>query len=113
MAHRTRAGRRQRGRSATSGREWVGGRFAPPFFVTDAEKPYRAQVALWLELTGPAGADGALGRALNAALERPLIGSPRRPERIRVADQSLADEVRAVLGDEVPIRVAPTPELDE
>ena len=37
MAHRTRAGRRQRGQSAASGREWVGGRFAPPFFVTDTE----------------------------------------------------------------------------
>jgi hypothetical protein len=65
------------------------------------------------ELTAPANAEGALGRALKAALERPLAGSPRRPSRIRVADADLAAEVRAIVGNDVPIRVAPTPELDE
>ncbi|MEE9280651.1 MAG: SEC-C domain-containing protein [Myxococcota bacterium] len=122
MARRTRVDRRRRSR-ATRASEWVGGRLAPPFFVTDAEEPYRAQVALWLELpegfivgqelTGPAEAEGALGRALSASLERPLVGPPRRPARIRVANEALAAEVRAVSGDGIPIRVAPTPELDE
>jgi hypothetical protein len=101
----------------------VGGRLTPPFFVTDADEPYRAQVALWLELpeglivglelTAPADAEGALGRALSAALERPRIGPVRRPSRIRVADVDLAAEVQAIVGDGIPIRVAPTPELDE
>jgi hypothetical protein len=123
VAQRSGGSRRQRRRSAAGGREWVGGQFAPPFFVTDAEEPYRPQIALWLELpeglivgqelTAPGGGGGALGRALSVALERPLAGSPRRPSRIRVADADLAAEVRAFVGDEVPIRVAPTPELDE
>jgi len=124
VARRTRADRRSsQGTTAPPGGEWLGGRLAPPFFITDAEQPYRAQIALWLELpqglivgqelTAPANVEGALGRALLAALERPLIGPVRRPPRIRVADQELAAEVRAVVGDGVPILVAPTPELDE
>ena len=124
MARRTRADRRrEQGTSAPSGGEWLGGRLAPPFFITDAEQPYRAQIALWLELpqglivgqevTAPANVEGALGRALLAALERPLIGPIRRPSRIRVADEALAAEVRAIVGDGVPILVTPTPELDE
>jgi hypothetical protein len=124
VARRARAtGRRLRPGNAETGCEWVGGLLAPPFFVTDAEEPYRAQIALWLELpeglivgqelTAPADAEGALGRALSAALERPLAGSPRRPSRIRVADSDLAAEIRPIVGNEVQIRVAPTLELDE
>jgi len=124
VAHRARADRRRRQRgTAAPGGEWVGGWLAPPFFVTDAPEPYRAQVALWLELpegfivgqelTAPADAEGALGRVLIAALERPLIGTARRPSRIRVADAERAAEVRAIVGDGIPIRVAPTPELNE
>jgi hypothetical protein len=88
----------------------------------DGEEPYRAQIALWLELpqglilgqevTDPADAPGALARALAASLAQPLVGSPRWPQRVRVADETLAAEVRTVIGDRIPIRVAPTPELD-
>ncbi|MHC4932733.1 MAG: SEC-C metal-binding domain-containing protein [Planctomycetota bacterium] len=124
MARRARPPRRRlRPENPGTGCEWVGGRLAPPFFVTDAREPYRAQIALWLELpeglivgqelTEPANVERALGRALSAALERPLIGPARRPSRIRVVDAELAAEVRAIVGDEIPIRVAPTPELDE
>jgi hypothetical protein len=107
----------------TRASEWVGGQLASPFFVTDAEEPYRAQIAIWLELpeglivgletAGPAEAEGALARALSASLEQPLVGARRRPGRLRVADEGLAAEVRAVVGEEIPIRVSPTPELDE
>ncbi len=124
MARRTRSDRRRSQRTtAPPGSEWLGGRLAPPFFITDCEQPYRAQIALWLELpqglivgqalTAPADAEGSLGRALSAALTRPLIGPVRRPSRIRVADQDLAAEVRAIVGDGVAILVAPTPELDQ
>jgi len=48
-------------------------------------------------------------------LSSPLAGPPRRPTRVRVADQALAAEARAALGDPggTEVVVAPTPELDE
>jgi hypothetical protein len=64
------------------------------------------------EMIAPEEVEGAVARVLLDALERPLAGSPRPPDSIRVADASLAAEVRAAIGDAIPIEVAPTPELD-
>ena len=65
-------------------------------------------------LVAPGDPEAAgLGRSLLEAMEAPLVGQPRRPDRIRVAEPDLAREVRAALGDEIPVEVAPTPELDE
>ncbi len=90
-----------------------------PGYVMEAE-PYRPDVILWLE-----NLDGlvvwsevvdprqpvSFAASLRSATARPLAGSPRRPDRVRVADPALADELRAAhLG--VEIAVAPTPELD-
>jgi hypothetical protein len=111
------ARRRERG-----GREWVGGCLSPPFFITDRDEPYRPGFVVWMDVSdglvlgqdvvAPEDAEGAVGRALLAAMARPLAGPPRRPDRIRVADARLADEVRAALGDDTPVAIAPTPELD-
>jgi len=120
---RSRTRRPTRGRGASGeALEWVGGRLLPPFFIEDREAPYRAEMALWMEVpTGlvvgqevlaPEDVSGAVGRVLQEGLEGPLAGPPRRPDRIRVADAALAEEVRGVVGDEVPVVVAPTPELD-
>jgi hypothetical protein len=119
-AARTRRG--PTGDEAGSGCEWIGGLLATPFFIGDREEPYRALVAVWLErpselcvgqrMLAPEDAGGAVGRALVAALERPLAGAPRRPDRIRVADATLAAEVRQAIGEAIPVVVAPTPELD-
>ncbi len=113
--------RRTKGRSQ-GGREWVGGYLSAPFFVTDRDEPYRPGLVVWMdvrddlvvghEVVGPENTDGAVGDALVAAMERPLAGPPRRPDRIRVADASLVDEVRTALGDDTPVTIAPTPELD-
>jgi hypothetical protein len=101
---------------------WIGGRFTPPFFITDRDEPYRATFVLWMELpaglivgqelTAPENVAGSLGRALLAAIRAPLVGPPRRPARLRVADPHLAAEIRAVIGDAIPVDVAPTSELD-
>lgn len=64
------------------------------------------------EVIGAAEQAGALGRLLEAAFSKPLAGPPRRPDRIRVATAALASEVRRVVGDSIPVVVAPTPELD-
>jgi len=61
----------------------------------------------------PEDTSGVLGQALGQALENPLEGPPRRPNRVRVADAVLAPEIQEVLGDHIPIEVAPTPELDD
>jgi hypothetical protein len=114
---------RSRGAPRAKASEWIGGRLRSPWFIEDRDEPYRAELVLWLEwpsglvvgqqVLAPEQVEGALGRALEAALARPLAGPPRRPDAIRVADPVLAAEVRAVLGDAVPITLAPTPELDE
>ena len=109
--------------ASSSGGEWIGGRLLTPFYITEGPEPYRPLIALWMEMPeglivgqemlAPGDEPGALGRALENALRRPLVGPPRRPSAIRVADPGLADEVRAVVGDRIPVTVAATPELDE
>ena len=103
--------------------EWIGGCLTPPFFITDRDEPYRPTQVVWMELpyrlvvghdvVEPEASSGAVARTLLTALERPLVGPARRPARVRVQDASLVREIREVLGDEIPIDVAPTPELDE
>ena len=102
--------------------EWIGGRLLPPFFVEDRDEPVRPELVIWMdshglvvgqELLSPEDEDGALARTLLEAFERPLVGPRRRPGTIRVADRYLAAEVRAAVGRRIPVRVAPTPELDE
>ncbi len=119
---RTARGSRRRGRTTTR-REWIGGRLTLPFFVTDRDEPYRPELVVWFEvppglvvgqdLVAPEDVPGAAVRALRAALEQPLAGPPRRPDVIRVADHALAAEVREAVSEEIPVTVAPTPELDE
>jgi hypothetical protein len=119
-AGRRAGGGRRRGRGSS---EWIGGLLLPPFFITDRDEPYRPGLVVWMdsrdglvvgqEVVGPEDADGAVARVLLSAMERPLAGPPRRPERIRVATAALATEVLAALGDATPIEISPTPELDE
>ncbi len=126
MARRRRTGRtRGRLEAGREPREWIGGRFAAPFFVEDDEEgcdPFRPEVVLWIEessglivgqqLLDPEDAAGALGRVLREAMRAPLIGPARRPDAIRVADAGDAAELRSDLGDAIPVSVAQTPELD-
>jgi len=96
---------------------------SPPFFITDRDEPYRPGLVVWMDVgdglvvgqdvIAPEDTAGAVARTLLAAMEQPLVGPPRRPGRIRVADASLAAEVRAALADATPVEIAPTRELDE
>jgi hypothetical protein len=102
---------------------WIGGRLPSPFEVDDRDLPYRPDLVLWLEpesgvvvgmsIIHPSDAPGSVARILQDAMARPLIGLPRRPDVIRVADAALAAEIRSTIGDAIPITVVPTPELDE
>ncbi len=118
---------RLKGRPGDSGpkpvREWVGGTIRAPFFLHDRDEPYRPLVALWLEM--PDGfvvsqdvlddedrEDGIAG-ALREAMASPMVGTPRRPDAIRVDDEATATAVRAEVGPDIPVEIAPTPELHD
>ena len=113
-------GRRTR---ASPANEWIGATIAAPFRIHDRPDPYRPGIALWLELPEgfvlgqevfhPDEADGALARALRAAMAAPAVGPPRQPNAIRVADEAAAGEVRAEVRSAIPITIAPTPEVNE
>ena len=104
-------------------REWIGGRLSTPFFIHDREEPYRPDIVLWIELPEgfvvgqaivmPEDAAGSVARTLRSAMTQPLVGSPRRPDLIRVADAATAAEVGAEVAGAIPVDVAPTPELEE
>ncbi|MBW2063943.1 MAG: hypothetical protein JRJ03_03300 [Deltaproteobacteria bacterium] len=101
--------------------EWVGGRLLAPAYITGGEQPYRPEIVLWLELPNdlivasefidPEGLPVSFGATLLDAMASPLVGPPRRPGRVRVADARLAAEVRETIPD-IEVVVAPTPELD-
>ncbi|HEX7808192.1 MAG TPA: hypothetical protein VF608_05700 [Thermoanaerobaculia bacterium] len=96
--------------------EWVGGRYKLP----DDDSSVQPEVFLWLELPAEVIVGSfvvnpemaTFSESLASAMAEPLEGEPRRPSRIRVADQTLARELREV-ADGIAIIVAPVPELDE
>jgi hypothetical protein len=100
--------------------EWVGGLVSMPVYVTGEGEPFRPEVMLWM------GADGALlgsatgkpgevlGTAsahLSDAIERPAMGRPHAPTRVRVASPELAAALQAGHPG-LAVVCAPTPELD-
>ena len=110
--------RRNRHPSPIDAGEWVGGQLAGPAYVTAGE-PYRVEVILWLERPGDLvvgtevvdpQAPVSVTQILVRTMAQPLVGPPRRPARIRVAEAALAVELRAVVPD-IDVIVAPTPEL--
>jgi hypothetical protein len=100
--------------------EWVGGRYVLPQEMRDGNSIYRPVVILWLELprgvllgsklSNPRSAP-SFAQSLERAMQDPGEGLPRRPTRIRVADETVAKELRAAV-PAIPIVVAPVPELD-
>ncbi len=107
-------------------REWIGGLIETCFSVEDRDPPYRPLAVFWIDMSDgvlvgadvviPGEESGAVGRLLSMALIDPMQGPRRRPDRIRVASDTLAAEVREVFdglpGDGPRIAVAPTPELE-
>lgn len=104
--------------------EWVGGHVTLPVYITEDE-PYRPEAFIWLELPGelvlglsmvdPAKGPPSFSDTLREVIRSPLTGPPRSPARIRVADEALATEAVAALGDTASTKVvvAATPELDD
>ncbi len=107
------------GRTAVA--EWIGGHFTAPFFITEGT-PYRPDVLFWIEMPemvilatniiGPEDQDFSDAGYLRQTMLNPAVGPPRRPARLRVADENLAMELKGAF-PEIEIVVAPTLELDE
>ncbi len=102
-------------------REWIGGRFPSPVKVSTTTGTTHPEIALWVELPErlvvgyTIGVPGeiAFPQTLRNAMRKPLVGGPRRPDRVRVSEEPLAAELRATLGAGIQVHVAPTPELAE
>ncbi len=102
-------------------REWVGGRFTSPFYIMEGG-PYRPEMDICLEVPGgmvvgyhiidPDQPRWSFAKTLEKTMESPIEGPPRKPARIRVADDQLAADIREAM-PEMDVHVAPTPELDE
>lgn len=111
---------RQKGQRTLSGaREWVGGRISAPIYITEGDG-HRAELLLWLELpddlllgitVNDPRAPSSMADTLLSAMQRPAAGPPRRPDRVRVADATVAAELRAAVPG-LEVRVEDTPELD-
>lgn len=103
------------------GPEWIGGILEMRGVVTSEGEPFRPEVLIWL---GPDGAilGSRVGRpgqwaefaapSLLDTMERPAIGAPTRPERVRTASRRLA-EVLIAAGLGIDVVTGPTPELAE
>lgn len=108
--------------SRKSNLEWIGGRRTMPVGVLIDGEVHHTEVFLWLER--PSGlavgmtpvdprAPISFGQSLVDAMNKPAEGAARCPARIRVADESMADEVRRSIGNASQVTVAACPEIDE
>ena len=114
--------RGQVSRAVIGGGEWVGGRVTLPMYITE-DRPYRPEGDIWFDLASgfvvgwrlfdPKEPRPSFAETLRQAMGEPHAGPPRRPARVRVRDAALARDLRAALGNEIEIVVAPTPELDD
>jgi len=106
--------------SAKPLREWVGGRWALPARI-ESMGDRCAEISLWVELPDlqvvgqvledPKDPQASFGQSLMRAMTSPLVGEPRRPQRVRVADAALAEQLEGF--SFLDVEVAPTPEFDK
>jgi hypothetical protein len=102
------------------GIEWVGGLVSMPAYVTGEGPPYRPEALFWMSAEGAvlghaAGRPGELiglaSESLRSTIERPMVGQPHAPQRVRVASHDLAEALRAGHAG-LEVVCAPTPEID-
>ena len=100
--------------------EWIGGRYTLSRNIQENGELIRPAVILWIELprliiVGSKMFDSrepvSFAQTLSEAMAHPHEGSARKPSRIRVADEELAEELRRIAGG-IPVVVAQVPELD-
>jgi hypothetical protein len=87
------------------------------------DEPYRPDVTIWFDATNelivayelyvPPTPHEKVVQLLDTAMHKPLMGPPRRPAKVRVEDEALAELIRRRYGDRIEVFVAPVPELQE
>ena len=101
-------------------REWIGGRYTFPAQIREGKEVFRPECILWFEMPDCLLVSSTvidprhpvtLAETFSEAMQRPEVGPPRRPARIRVPDEAMANELRMEIHG-IPIAVAPVPELD-
>ena len=97
------------------------GRSRPPPLVHHRDEPCRPRHSSsgwncpatwsWARPSSPTTTTTAPSRASCEArsLVNPIVGEPRLPDAIRIADHNLADEVRAEVAGTIPVTVTPDP----
>jgi hypothetical protein len=90
--------------------EWLGGRYALTQGAVIFWLELPSQMLLAATLSDPRSPI-TIAKSLEDTMQQPVDGVHHRPSRIRVADDRVAKELRAVAGG-IPIIVAPVPELD-
>lgn len=103
-------------------REWVGGKLTFPFLWEEQGRVFEPEVILWAEMpektllgchfVDPQNPRISFSESLMDAMHSPLIGPPRRPDRIRVDDSRLVTEIRPTLAN-IDLVSDQTPELYE
>lgn len=100
--------------------EWVGGLVELPREVTGEGEPFRPESLLWISADGavlghavgrPGELLGEAAESLRSTIERPMVGEPHAPERVRVASPELAEALRSAHPG-IEIVCAATPEID-
>jgi hypothetical protein len=113
---------RKPNRKTDTDSEWIGGIFSiPSWVVEDGQEPYRPNILLWMNANelifgSTVGKPGELlsqaSQHLKLTMEKPMIGPPHKPARLRVATVELANVLRA-RHPEIQVECAPTPEIDK
>lgn len=102
--------------------EWAGAVLSMPAYVTGDGEPYRPDLVVWVdtssgmivgsEMVRPGEALDRAAALFAGATRAPLVGKPRVPRRLRVAERDLYDALADRVG-RVELVLAPTPEMDE
>ena len=99
--------------------EWVGGVILMPGYVTGEGPAYRPKALIWMDseqlvvgmsVQHPDEVEDELIESLRIAIRSPMVGDPRTPDRIRIADAELVGPLRAAFSG-IEFIQAPTPEL--
>lgn len=100
--------------------EWVGGMAPMPAVVREDGDEFVPTIILWLDgqgaivgtaVTRPDEVGAKIADSLIEAMQRPMMGPPRRPRRLRVATEAWVAPLQTAFPD-IAVRCAPTPEFD-
>jgi hypothetical protein len=98
--------------------EWVGGRYELPFWITEDE-PYRPDLVIWSDASSGVALDHQVVHPEESddcvieSLKNALLRISQKPTTIRVENPELSRRIKKVVGKDIRVRVAPTPEAEQ